>query len=94
MLSERTYSRIKDMVLFLAGTLGIGYQTVTGKVDPLLLVVFTAMAGVPGFTHSIALIRNGVTGQSSSQQVSPSQELVSRNLSTVSDEPTTKPIEP
>lgn len=41
----------RDRVLFAAGLLGIAHETVGGAVTerPLLLLVFTAMVGLPAF---------------------------------------------
>lgn len=52
---------IRDTVLFVFGLSGIGYQTLTGQVDISLLLVFTAMTGVPGLTNLVSLLRGGST---------------------------------
>lgn len=56
----------KDFILFLGGLAGIAYQQITGNVNPLLLLVFTAMTGVPGVTHVIAILRGSATVSQSS----------------------------
>jgi hypothetical protein len=63
---------VRDVLLLLGGLLGIGYQTVTGKVDIALLIAFLAMTGLPGLTNLVALLRGGSGGASpSSPSVSP-----------------------
>lgn len=41
----------RDRILFVAGLAGIGHETVAGDVTerPVLLLVFTAMVGLPAF---------------------------------------------
>jgi hypothetical protein len=57
MKPERRIAIAKDLILFFGGLTGIGYQQITGDVNTLLLVIFTAMTGVPGLTNLIALLR-------------------------------------
>jgi hypothetical protein len=63
---------LRDVLLLLGGLAGIGYQTVTGKVDISLLIAFLAMTGLPGLTNLVSLLRGGSAGVlSSSPPVSP-----------------------
>ena len=57
MRPERKIAIAKDLILFLGGLFGIGYQQVSGDVNTVLLVIFTAMTGVPGLTNLVALLR-------------------------------------
>lgn len=52
---------VRDVILFVFGLAGIGYQTVTGKVDIALLIVFTTMVGTPGLTNLISVLRGSDT---------------------------------
>lgn len=49
---------VKDLVLFFGGLAGIAYQQITNNVNIVLLIIFTAMTGVPGLTQIISLVRN------------------------------------
>lgn len=72
MKAEKILMVGKDLILFLGGLAGIGYQTRTGDVNPLLLLTFSLMAGVPGLMYLVAIIRGpAIESQSSS---SPSQQ--------------------
>jgi hypothetical protein len=74
-MSNQRESRIKTWVLLVAGLAGIGYQQYIGKTDWVLLLIFSAMTGVPGITELISLIRNSTTVLPSS---SPQQEVSGR----------------
>lgn len=59
MNAERTWMVIKDVTLFLGGMAGLTHQTLlTDKPNEWLLLVFAAMAGVPGLT-SLWSLRTG-----------------------------------
>ncbi len=64
-------ARIKSWVLMVAGILGIGYQQYTGEKDWMLLLIFIAMIGIPGYTEIISILRNSPTVS----QSLPSQQL-------------------
>lgn len=49
---------VKEWILLLAGLAGITYQLITDNVNVILLIVFSAMTGVPGLAHIVSLIRN------------------------------------
>jgi hypothetical protein len=89
-MSNQRESRIKTWVLLLAGLAGIGYQQYTGQTDWILLLIFSAMTGVPGITELISLIRNSTTALPSSlpqqQESGQESELSSNNSSGVEDE--------
>lgn len=71
---DRRIAIVKDLTLFFGGLAGIAYQQLTGNVNMVLLMVFTAMTGVPGLTNIISLIRNSPTVlRSSSQAPEPSE---------------------
>lgn len=48
----------KDLILFFGGLTGIAYQQITGNVNIVLLMIFTAMTGVPGLLNIISLVRS------------------------------------
>lgn len=64
----------KDIVLFLGGLTGIAFQQITGNVHPLLLLVFSLMAGIPGLTHLIMIVRAGITTEPSSSSFRDTQQ--------------------
>lgn len=67
MRPERRSALAKEWILLLAGLAGIGYQMITDNVNIALLLVCTAMTGVPGLAHVLSLIRNSpIVLQSSS----------------------------
>lgn len=68
--TERIISVIKDLLLFLGGLAGIGYQQLTGNVNFWLLMIFVTMTGVPGLTNLISLLRGTVINLPSQLQVS------------------------
>jgi hypothetical protein len=80
---DRTGSRIfavtRDVLLFVGGMVGIGYQTITGDVNYALLGVFTAMTGVPGLTNMISLVRGSATESPPSSSASPDSSGESRS---------------
>jgi len=61
----RRSDQVKDVMLFAVGLGGIVYQLVTDAVNVPLLMVFTAMTGVPGLTNLVSLIRGGFVTDSS-----------------------------
>lgn len=71
MRPERRIAIAKDLILFFGGLAGIGYQQISGDVNTLLLVIFTAMTGVPGLTNLISLLRG--TPIELEQRSSPSE---------------------
>lgn len=84
MRPERKQEIVREWILLVAGLAGIGYQLVMNSVDIVLLIVFTAMAGVPGLANLISLFRNSSNVlQSSLAQQQPS-DLESENVSSES----------
>lgn len=79
--AERFISITKDLILFLGGLAGIAYQQITGNVNTLLLVIFTAMVGIPGLTNLVTLLRGTTIALPSQSQVQPHSELESDNSS-------------
>lgn len=78
---ERIISVGKDLILFLGGLAGIGYQQISGNVNFILLAIFTAMTGVPGLTNLITLLRGTVIKLPSQSPVLPPSSLESENSS-------------
>lgn len=74
---DRRIAVFKDLTLFLGGLTGIGYQQITGDVNTVLLIIFTAMTGVPGLTNLISLFRGLPTESPSSRRVSEPSSLES-----------------
>ena len=72
------HSVIRDTVLWIAGLAGIGYQTVTGDVNPILTGVFMTMLGLPGVGGIISAVRSTAASQSPSQQSSSSPQPSAR----------------
>lgn len=70
MKPERRIAIAKDLILFFGGLVGIGYQQVTGDVNTVLLIIFTAMTGVPGLTNLVAILRGSATESESQSRVS------------------------
>lgn len=64
---ERLIVIVKDVLLFGTGLAGIVYQQVTGKVDAMLLAVFTIMVGLPGIAALWSLRTTSTTNLSSSE---------------------------
>lgn len=48
---------LRDLVLLAIGSFGILYQLLTGHTDPMLLVVFTSMLGIPGVANAFWLLK-------------------------------------
>jgi len=71
----------KDLILFIGGLSGIGYQQVTGDVNFILLAIFTAMTGVPGLTNLIAIMRGSVIESRSPSSALPPLDSDSGNSS-------------
>lgn len=63
-------TQLRSWVLLVAGLIGIAYQQWTGDINIVLLLIFSAMTGVPGLAHIISLIRSSpiVIQSSASQQ--------------------------
>jgi hypothetical protein len=76
---ERKAAMVKEWLLLIAGLAGIGYQLITDNVNIVLLIVFTAMAGVPGLANLISLFRNSSTVLQSVSSPQESAELESGN---------------
>lgn len=79
MRTQQTIAVAKDIVLFLGGLTGIAYQQITGNVHALLLLVFTAMVGIPGLV-ALWSLKDGatITVSRSSQSQESSQAPESR----------------
>jgi hypothetical protein len=73
---------VKDLILFFGGLTGIAYQQITGNVNVVLLMIFTAMTGVPGLMNIISLVRNSPTESPSSQHQQPSSPSALDSAST------------
>jgi hypothetical protein len=68
-------NRLKSWILLLAGLAGMAYQQLTHNVNLVLLLVFTAMTGVPGLANIISLIKNSpIVLQSYSSQPEPLEQ--------------------
>jgi hypothetical protein len=79
---SRDEAKLKSWILLLSGLVGIGYEQYTGKVNWILLLIFTTMTGVPGLASIISLLRNSpIVIQSSLSQ----QEPLVRELDNSSD---------
>lgn len=63
---------VRDPTLFVGGFLGIGYQTISRDVNPVLTAVFLSMLGLPGVAGVISLARNSGQPSPSSPPSSPS----------------------
>lgn len=70
----------KDLILFFGGLIGIAYQQITGNVNVVLLMIFTAMTGVPGLMNIISLVRNSPTELPSSLPLPPPSQSASDNV--------------
>lgn len=70
-MSKDTWAIVKDAMMFFGGMLGLAYQTLTGDVKELLLLVFTVMIGVPGASALLWLRNNGITESLPSSSVPP-----------------------
>lgn len=81
MRPEKRIALAKDLVLFFGGLSGIGYQQVTGQVNVVLLVIFTAMTGVPGLTSLINMWRGSGIELPSQREASPDSSSESDNSS-------------
>lgn len=81
MRPERKIALVKDMLLFFGGLAGIGYQQVTGEVNVFLLMIFTAMTGVPGLTSLISMWRGSGIVLPSQREASPDVPSESDNSS-------------
>jgi hypothetical protein len=79
---SRDEAKLKSWILLLSGLVGIGYEQYTGKVNWILLLIFTTMTGVPGLASIISLLKNSpIVIQSSLSQ----QEPLVRELDNSSD---------
>jgi hypothetical protein len=55
-----TWPRIRDVVLFTGGMVGIGHETLIASAErPTLLMLFAAMIGLPAFLRADESRRNG-----------------------------------
>jgi hypothetical protein len=63
---------IRDSLLLAGGLLGIGFQQITGKTDPLLIGVYMTMLGLPGVAGVISLVRSSGPSSQSSAPSPPS----------------------
>jgi hypothetical protein len=64
---------VRDTCLWVGGLLGIGYQTITGEVNPVLTGAFMAMLGLPGVTGIVSAVRSTTSSSSPSPSSSSSQ---------------------
>ena len=78
---DRVGAVIRDVVTWVFGLTGIGWQLVTGNVNVPLLTVFAAMTGVPGVVQLISLARGPATGSPSSRVPLPQAESPSGDVS-------------
>lgn len=68
-------AQLRSWILLLAGLAGIAYQQWTGEINIILLLIFTAMSGVPGLAQIISLIKNSpIVLQSSSSPADSSEQ--------------------
>ena len=81
-MNSNKEEKLKSWLLLIAGMIGIGYQQYTGETDWVLLLIFTAMTGVPGVTTLIALIRNSPT---TLQSLLPPQGALEQELESSSN---------
>ncbi len=58
-------ARIKSWILMIAGMAGVGYQQYTGETDWVLLLIFIAMIGIPGYTEIISILKSSPTASQS-----------------------------
>jgi hypothetical protein len=89
---EKAIVIVKDLVLFFGGLAGITYQTITGNVNLPLLIIFTAMAGVPGLTNISSLFRALSTQSRSYSEVHSLSESESERFSGIAS--TEKQVNP
>jgi len=69
--TDRIISVTKDLLLFIGGSAGIGYQQITGNVNIWLLGIFALAAGIPGFTNLNMLLRGTIIKLPSQSQAAP-----------------------
>lgn len=69
---------IRDTCLWVGGLAGIGFQTITGEVNPVLTGAFMAMLGLPGVSGLISAARNTTDSSSQSPPSSSSQPSSAR----------------
>jgi hypothetical protein len=48
---------IRDSILLAGGVLGVGFQQVTGNVNPILIGVYLTMLGVPALSNGTWLLK-------------------------------------
>jgi hypothetical protein len=82
-MNSNREEKLKSWLLLIAGMIGIGYQQYTGKTDWVLLLIFTAMTGVPGVTTLISLIKNSPT---TLQSLLPQQDVSEQESESSSNE--------
>ncbi len=83
MKSDQGPSRLtvaRDTCLWVGGLLGLGFQTVTGEVNPILTGAFMGMLGLPGVTGIVSAVRN--TGSSQSESPPPSSSRTASSSTT------------
>jgi hypothetical protein len=71
--AERFIAIAKDVILFVGGLSGIAYQQITNNINPLLLLIFATMTGIPGLMNVISLWRSGMFTGSAQLPSQPSQ---------------------
>lgn len=86
-MNTSSEEKLKSWILLAAGLFGIGYQQWSGKTDWVLLLIFTAMTGVPGLTKIISLIKTSpiVLQSSLPQQERSAQVLESSSSNSLDD---------
>lgn len=72
-MTTQKESKLKTWVLLVAGIAGIGHQQYTGQKDLVMLAIYIAMVGIPGYTEISSLLKSFITALPSS--TSPPQEL-------------------
>jgi hypothetical protein len=60
-MNSKKEEKLKSWLLLFVGLAGIGYQQYTNETNWILLLIFTAMTGVPGLATLISLIKNSST---------------------------------
>ena len=90
MATPKKDEKLKTWILLVAGLAGIGYQQYNGQTDWVLLLIFSAMIGIPGLTEVINLLRNSTTALPSSlpqqEELEQFSESSSKNSSGEDDE--------
>lgn len=78
-MTTQKESKLKSWVLLVAGIVGIGHQQYTGQKDLVMLAIYIAMVGIPGYTEISSLLKSFITAlpSSTSQQVDSEQGSIS-----------------